>query len=47
MVKNMRDKISTATNYSVSGGLIYGGLTGWFYKHACFSSTHFLRLPDF
>ncbi|MDF7789601.1 phage holin [Pantoea ananatis] len=30
MVKNMPDKISTATNYSVSGGLMYGGLTGWF-----------------
>ncbi|WP_437616532.1 class II holin family protein [Erwinia sp. V71] len=30
MVKTMPDKISTATAYSASGGLVFGGMNGWF-----------------
>lgn len=30
MVKTMPDKVSTVTAYSASGGLMYGGLSGWF-----------------
>lgn len=30
MAKNMPDKISTAANYSVSGSLMYCGLSNWF-----------------
>ncbi len=30
MQKIMPDKISTAATYSASGGLMYGGINGWF-----------------
>ena len=30
MVKTMPDKISSAATYGASGGLMYGGLSGWF-----------------